>query len=131
MSANFVLERKLSLMNWKRIFERFHLMDAIPFVFVICVWMFCTYVVAIGTVFLPAPDKALKSFLDLISRSFFLDHLVPSALRVGCGFLLSVGIAFPLGLMSSQVPTVARWVEPLCGFTRYLPVAAFVPLCIL
>jgi len=26
---------------------------------------------------------------------------------------------------------VARLVEPLCGFTRYLPVAALVPLCIL
>lgn len=26
---------------------------------------------------------------------------------------------------------MARLVEPLCGFTRYLPVAALVPLCIL
>lgn len=86
---------------------------------------------AIDPVFLPSPRRVAESFLSLFSRDFLLGHLLPSFLRVTAAFLLSVAIAFPLGVLCGQVPWVARLVEPLCGFTRYLPVAALVPLCIL
>ena len=46
-------------------------------------------------------------------------------------FVLSVAIAFPLGTISGQVPSVEKMLHPLFGFTRYLPVASLVPLCIL
>lgn len=86
---------------------------------------------AIDPVFLPAPGRALASLLSLLSGSFLQEHLVPSLVRVGGAFLLSVVLAFPLGVVSGQIPLVARLVHPLSGFTRYLPVAALVPLCIL
>jgi len=82
-------------------------------------------------VFLPPPARALGSFFHLVCRDFLFNHLAPSLIRVGGGFLLSVAIAFPLGVLSGQIPLVARMIHPLCGFTRYIPVAALVPLCIL
>ncbi|MDJ0899278.1 MAG: ABC transporter permease [Xenococcus sp. MO_188.B8] len=44
---------------------------------------------------------------------------------------MSVFIALPLGIVSSQIAFISRLLEPIFGFTRYLPVAALVPLCIL
>ena len=81
--------------------------------------------------FLPTPRKRCCSSIDLASGEFIFTHLVPSALRVIAAFVLSVAIAFPLGTISGQVPSVEKMLHPLFGFTRYLPVASLVPLCIL
>lgn len=94
-------------------------------------WYLLTATGAIDPVFLPSPGRALQSFISLLSLGFFRDELLPSLVRIGGAFLLSVVLAFPLGVLSGQIPVVARLVHPLCGFTRYLPVAALVPLCIL
>lgn len=82
-------------------------------------------------VFLPSPWRTFQSFLGLISGEFFSQQLAPSSFRIGSAFLLSILIAAPVGIASSQIPLVARLVTPIFAFTRYLPVAAFVPLCIL
>jgi NitT/TauT family transport system permease protein len=107
------------------------LMSAAPFGVVVLVWYLLTRSAFIDPVFLPSPGRVFVSFWGLLSREFLLQHLVPSATRVGGAFLLSLAIAFPLGILSGQVPWVARLTEPIFGFTRYLPVAALVPLCIL
>lgn len=104
---------------------------ALPFLFLLAAWYLVTMTALVDPVFLPSPRRVAESFLGLFSRDFLLGHLVASFLRVTAAFLLSVAIAFPLGVLCGQVPWVARLVEPLCGFTRYLPVAALVPLCIL
>lgn len=67
----------------------------------------------------------------MFSLQFIEEHLAPSVIRILFAFLLSVVIAFPLGLLSSQNPFVRKMILPICSFARYLPVAAFVPLCIL
>ncbi|MGH8602402.1 MAG: ABC transporter permease [Gammaproteobacteria bacterium] len=104
---------------------------ALPFLFLLTAWYLVTVTALVDPVFLPSPRQVAESFLSLFSRDFLLGHLLPSFLRVTAAFLLSVAIAFPLGVLCGQLPWVARLVEPLCGFTRYLPVAALVPLCIL
>lgn len=106
-------------------------MSAIPFVFVVLIWYLLTATGLIDEVFLPSPRKVLVSFGGLLSRDFLIEHLLPSVTRVAGAFLLSLAIAFPLGVLSGQLPWVARLTEPIFGFTRYLPVAALVPLCIL
>jgi NitT/TauT family transport system permease protein len=98
---------------------------------VLLVWALVTYAGVVDPVFVPTPGSVLASFIDLASSEFVLNHLVPSALRVTAAFLLSVAIAFPLGTISGQVPSVEKLLHPLFGFTRYLPVASLVPLCIL
>ena len=102
-----------------------------PIAILLVAWYVVTQTGLINPVFLPGPVQTIRSFLSLWSFSFFQQELFPSLVRIGGAFLLSVVIALPLGLISGQVPVVAQLVEPLCGFTRYLPVAALVPLCIL
>ena len=102
-----------------------------PVAFLLAVWYVLTRTGYIDPIFLPGPGRVLRSFISLLTFDFFRGELLPSLLRIGGAFLLSVAVAFPLGILSGQIPVVARLVLPLCGFTRYLPVAALVPLCIL
>jgi NitT/TauT family transport system permease protein len=102
-----------------------------PFTGLLVLWALVTYGGIVDPVFLPTPGSVLASFIELASGEFIFTHLIPSALRVTAAFLLSVAIAFPLGMISGQFPLVDRLLRPLFGFTRYLPVASLVPLCIL
>ncbi|MCI0557692.1 MAG: ABC transporter permease [Nitrososphaera sp.] len=81
--------------------------------------------------FLPTPFETLTAFKNLLTLEFLVEHLLTSVGRVTGAFILSVLIAFPLGVLSGQVSIIKNLVHPICSFTRYLPVAAFVPLCIL
>jgi NitT/TauT family transport system permease protein len=102
-----------------------------PFALVLALWFALTRGAMLDPVFLPPPEATFRSFVSLLSGQFLTEHFGPSVFRVGLAFLCSVAVAFPLGIASGQFPPVARFVLPLCGFMRYLPVAAFVPLCIL
>ncbi len=106
-------------------------MSLVPIIAVLGVWFLVTRMGVIDPIFLPAPSQTLRSLVSLLSEGFLSEHLLPSLVRVGSAFFLSVLLAFPLGIFSGQIPLVRRLVHPLCGFTRYLPVAALVPLCIL
>jgi NitT/TauT family transport system permease protein len=106
--------------------------ELLPFLALLIVWHLLTTTNVIDSIFLPPPVKVFSNFLQLFfSTTFLIENLLPSLFRVTTAFLLSVFIALPLGILSSQIPFVARFVEPIFGFTRYLPVAALVPLCIL
>jgi NitT/TauT family transport system permease protein len=102
-----------------------------PFALILAIWWGLNAMQIIDPVFLPSPWRTFESFLGLISGEFFAHHLGPSSLRIGAAFFLSILVAAPVGIASSQIPLVARLVTPIFAFTRYLPVAAFVPLCIL
>jgi NitT/TauT family transport system permease protein len=104
---------------------------AVPFAAVLAAWGMVTYGGLVDPVFLPSPGRVLVGFLELTFGGFITDHLVPSVLRVGAAFALSVAIALPLGMMGGQIRSVERVIQPLFGFARYLPVASLVPLCIL
>ncbi len=110
---------------------RASLLSSVPIALLLVFWYLLTATGTVNPVFLPSPGQTLQAFFSLWSPSFFQQALLPSLIRIGGAFLLSVLIALPLGVLSGQIPTVAQLVQPLCGFTRYLPVAALVPLCIL
>lgn len=115
------------------IFKRIQptVLSVLPLIGLLLIWLILTETGTVDPVFLPGPGRTAKSFASLLSLDFFQNQLLPSMIRVGGAFLLSVALAFPLGVLSGQIPWVARLVNPLCGFTRYLPVAALVPICIL
>jgi len=114
---------------WRRL--RARLVPVLPFVVLVVLWFAVTASHAIQPIFLPSPGRTLQSFVGMLTVDFFEENLIPSILRVGGAFLLSAMIALPLGVLSGNSPAVARVVLPLCSFTRYLPVPALVPLCIL
>lgn len=95
------------------------------------IWDLTTRNGFIDPIFLPSPEATLNSLITLLTPDFLWQHLLPSIMRITAGFLLSVLIAFPLGILAGQIPSIAKVVHPVCGAARYLPVAALVPICIL
>jgi NitT/TauT family transport system permease protein len=86
----------------------------------------------INQIFIPTPYKVLESFISLLtSKEFLVNHFLTSLSRVTISFLLIVSLSFPLSILMTQVKSLRSVIEPLLSFTRYLPVAALVPLCIL
>lgn len=108
-----------------------YLIRFIPLLFIIVLWSVLTYGKIVDPVFLPTPIETLTAFKKLLTVEFLRANLLPSVERVTGGFVLSVLVAFPLGVLSSQLSIIRHLVHPICAFVRYLPVAAFVPLCIL
>jgi NitT/TauT family transport system permease protein len=88
------------------------------FLVILIAWALLTYTGAVDSVFLPTPTRVLASFLSLATGDFLINHLLPSLFRVSFAFLLSVAIAFPLGMLSGQDPRVEKLIEALFGFTR-------------
>jgi NitT/TauT family transport system permease protein len=118
-------------MNHARVYLTGMAHGLVPFAAVVAIWHVLTQAGLVDPVFLPSPTSVFLSFVQLGSSDFLLTHLLPSTVRVAVAFLLSVAIAFPLGILSGQMQIMERLIHPLFGFTRYLPVASIVPLCIL
>ena len=51
-----------------------------------------------------------------------------SVYRVTMGFLLSVVLGVPLGILAGSFKKAEAVIAPICEFIRYMPVPAFVPL---
>jgi len=51
--------------------------------------------------------------------------------RVMLGFLLAAVMGVPLGILMGSFATIRALLEPLSGFLRYMPAAAFTPLLII
>jgi NitT/TauT family transport system permease protein len=102
-----------------------------PFVVVFLAWVCLTECGIVDKIFLPR----LADVFEAVTRGFAEEEyhrdLFISIFRVTVAFLLSVVLAIPLGLLSGFSQKCAQAIEPFVGFVRYLPIPAFVPLCIL
>lgn len=98
---------------------------------ILLLWALVTGPGGISQTFLPGPSEVLKSFFDLFWKQHFLYDVGASVYRVMAGFLLAAMLAIPLGVWMGLSRRAPWLVEPILGFFRYLPVPAFIPLCIL
>jgi NitT/TauT family transport system permease protein len=107
------------------------LLGSLPFVVSAAIWILLTHRGFIDKTFLPSISDVARTVVDVFLREQYLGDVWVSIYRVMGAFLLSSILAVPIGLLTGHVPWVSRLVEPFVGFVRYLPVPAFVPLCIL
>lgn len=105
--------------------------SAFPFVLVITIWQMLSAEQGPRSIFLPPPLSVLTSLGQLFTEGAFYADVGWSIYRVTVGFVLSALVALPLGLLAGRFVFIDRLVQPINNFTRYLPVAALVPLCIL
>lgn len=61
----------------------------------------------------------------------FAGDIGSSIFRIVMGFLVSVALALPLGIVIGCFKAAEGLLSPLISFVRYLPVPALLPLCIL
>ena len=103
----------------------------VAFGVVLVVWTALTVSGTIPPTFLPSPLSVVQALLRLFVDEHFLYDIGASIYRVQAGFILAALLAVPLGLWTGSSVRAQRFVDPLVGFLRYLPVPALVPLCIL
>lgn len=99
------------------------------FVFVF-LWWFISFLNIIPDFFLPAPKKVLDSIVFLFVDGSLLEDIGISIFRIISGFLLSVLVALPLGILIGMSKKSKAFLEPIIGFVRYVPPSAFIPLII-
>lgn len=81
--------------------------------------------------FLPSPAQVVSALVRLWGSGDLPTDIVASLWRVGLGFLLSVVVAIPLGILMGSFASIRALLEPMAGFLRYMPAPAFIPLLIL
>ena len=106
-------------------------LGALPFVLVLFVWQVLVAARCVPDVFLPSIPSVVTALIAVFGQDQYLTDVWISVYRVMAAFVLSALLAIPIGLLAGRYRYASEIVEPGVGFVRYLPVPAFVPLCIL
>jgi NitT/TauT family transport system permease protein len=97
----------------------------------IALWCLVVATGQIDTKFLPTPAQVWTAFQTLLGSGDLLKDTSASLYRVFLGYLLSILLAVPLGVLMGSFTSIRALLEPMAGFLRYMPAPAFIPLLIL
>jgi NitT/TauT family transport system permease protein len=90
---------------------------------------------AVPSNFLPSPLQLGREFIDLWEHGYagtpLWDHVLTSLLRMLTGFMLSVLVAVPLGLLMGSSRRVRAFLNPIFNSLRPVPSIALIPLMVL
>ena len=106
-------------------------LGALPFLALLAAWQLLTVLGWVQDIFLPSIPQVFRALFKVFSTDNYLADIWVSIYRVMGAFAVSAVLAIPIGLLAGHYVAAAELVEPAVGFVRYLPVPAFVPLCIL
>lgn len=93
-------------------------------------WYIISSLKIIPSFFLPSPQSVLHSIIILFQDNNLLGDIGISLFRIMAGFILSVLVALPLGIVFGTSKKIEAFLEPLIAFIRYIPPSAFIPLII-
>jgi len=100
-------------------------------VLLVAVWEITVRLEMIEALFLPAPSVIGREFAEMIGNGLLEKHLLTSVARLAYGFLLTVLIAVPLGLLVGKARNFRHWVNPTLTFLQQIPPIAWIPIFIL
>ncbi|WP_424959147.1 ABC transporter permease, partial [Hyphomicrobium sp. 1Nfss2.1] len=100
---------------------------AVPFM----AWVAVNAIGTVPRIFMPSPTDVALRFVSWLSNEGFGTDFWTSVSRVSLGFLASLALALPLGLLSGTFKPAEALLEPAMDFVRYMPAVAFVPLMLL
>jgi NitT/TauT family transport system permease protein len=81
--------------------------------------------------FLPTPIAVGTAVAHALWNEGWTGDILISCYRIALGFVLSAAVAIPCGLLVGTFKWFEALLEPMNDFIRYMPVVAFIPLCIL
>ncbi|MCD8361130.1 MAG: hypothetical protein LUC29_10135 [Acidaminococcaceae bacterium] len=102
----------------------------LPFL-LIFIWYVISELQLFSPYLLPSPAVTAATATDLIHSGLLWQHLLISLQRVAGGFLCSVVIALPLGILCGRSNTFQTYCWPVLEFLRHVPPLAAIPLIIL
>jgi ABC-type nitrate/sulfonate/bicarbonate transport system permease component len=77
--------------------------------------------------YFPPLSRMLDSFKDNWLFSRFSSDVIPSLVRLVLGYLISVAVAVPVGVLLGLSPTARRATSPIVEFLRAIPAPALIP----
>lgn len=101
------------------------------FILFLGIWNLIAASGVITPLFLPSPGQVTWALVDSFLNLGYTWDVFVSSYRILIGFFLSAALAIPVGLLMGTYKPVEALIEPFNDFIRYMPVVAFVPLCIL
>ena len=102
----------------------------LPFL-LIFIWYAISELQLFSPYLLPSPAVTAATATELIHSGLLWQHLLISLQRVAGGFLCSVVIALPLGILCGRSNTFQTYCWPVLEFLRHIPPLAAIPLIIL
>jgi NitT/TauT family transport system permease protein len=97
----------------------------------IAIWIALNATGSVPRMFMPGPVEVIARFWNWIVNESVAGDLLISVQRVSLGFLASLALALPLGLLAGTFKPAEALLEPAMDFIRYMPAVAFVPLLLL
>lgn len=94
-------------------------------------WLVVSHAQVVDPAFLPSPAQVIDSLWSMARSGILMADATASVCRVMLGFLLAAVVGVPLGILMGSFATIRALLEPLSGFLRYMPAAAFTPLLII
>lgn len=79
-------------------------------------------------VFLPSPWETLQGAAEILSDGTLFDFMLISELRVLKGWMLSMLIGIPMGLLIGRIPSAKYIFEPFVDIFRFVPAISLLTL---
>ncbi len=106
-------------------------LSLICFLLIITAWCVGSYGGVVSEIFLPSPTSVINKIISMAKDGSLLANCWESTRRVLIGWIWSVVVAVPVGMLMANSRKISAFVQPIIEFARYLPVVALVPLTIL
>ncbi len=81
--------------------------------------------------FLPTPTAVVSATISLFASGGLIADASASIYRILLGFLASLAISLPIGILLGVSRTFEAFTKPIIAFVRYIPPSAFIPLAII
>lgn len=107
------------------------MLSLICFILIIVFWCFGSYGGFVDEIFLPTPTAVIQKIVSMAKDGSLWANCWESTARVLVGWIWSVIVALPMGMLMANSRRFSAFVQPIVEFARYLPVVALVPLTLL
>lgn len=106
-------------------------LSLICFGLILVSWCVLTFGGFVSEIFLPSPKDVIVRMYEMHSDGSLWMSCWESTRRVMVGWIWSVVVALPCGMLMANSRKFSAFIQPIIEFARYLPVVALVPLTLL
>lgn len=107
------------------------LISTVSVIVFVAVWEFVTRYGLIDPLFLPSPSSVYERAVRTWENNTLVANVLASTRRVMVGFLMTVLVSVPLGLVLGSSRRVCAIFDPLISLLRPLPSMSWIPLSLL
>jgi sulfonate transport system permease protein len=98
---------------------------------ILAAWELASHRGWVSPVFLPTPERTVRSFFDMVLNQGFLDDLLASLTIVLESFVCGTALGIAIGTLAGLSRTADRVLGPTLDAIRHIPPIAWLPLIVL